>query len=106
MVERLGTDDRPITYGRIVKIAPEPRVYILGAVLCLALVICARHFGDRGGRPFMVSLGIAGIAYVLGVRELLAAPRFAKRVVAIGLLLAAVWHIAFLRQPPGADDDI
>ena len=29
-----------------------------------------------------------------------------RRVVVIGLLLAAVWHIAFLRQPPGADDDI
>ena len=31
---------------------------------------------------------------------------FPRRVVVIGLVLAAVWHIAFLRLPPGADDDI
>src|SRR4029077_15680999 len=28
------------------------------------------------------------------------------RVIVIGLVLAALWHIAFLRLPPGADDDI
>src|SRR5205823_11737351 len=29
-----------------------------------------------------------------------------RRVVILGLVLAAVWHIEFLRLPPGADDDI
>ncbi len=33
-------------------------------------------------------------------------PTFSRRVVVIGLILAAVWHIAFLRLPSGADDDI
>jgi len=54
----------------------------------------------------MASLTLAGIAYLLAVREFFATPRFPRRIVVIGLILAAVWHIAFLRQPPGTDDDI
>ena len=58
----------------------------------------------------MASLTLAGIAYLLAVRRFFATPRFersvARRVVVIGLVLAAVWHVEFLRQPPGADDDI
>jgi len=87
-------------------IPPEWRVYILGAALCLALTICSRNFGDRGGPYFMVSLTLAGIAYLLAIREFFATPTFSQRVVVIGLVLAAVWHVEFLRQPPGADDDV
>jgi alpha-1,6-mannosyltransferase len=54
----------------------------------------------------MASLTLAGIVYLLAVREFFATPRFARRVVVIGLVLAAVWHIEFLRVPSGADDDI
>jgi alpha-1,6-mannosyltransferase len=54
----------------------------------------------------MASLTVAGIAYLFAIREFFAAPRFARRVVVVGLILAAVWHIEFLRLPPGADDDI
>jgi alpha-1,6-mannosyltransferase len=89
-----------------VKIAPAWRVYILGATLCVALTICSRQSGDRGGPSFMASLTVAGILYLLAVRELFATPIFPRRVVVIGLVLAAVWNIAFLRLPAGADDDI
>jgi hypothetical protein len=88
------------------KTTPAQRVYILGATLCVALTICAHNFADRGGPYFMASLTIAGIVYLLAIREFFATPRFSRRVVVIGLVLAAVWHIAFLRLPPGADDDI
>ena len=58
----------------------------------------------------MASLTLAGIAYLLAVHEFFATPRFeprvARRIVVVGLVLAAVWHIEFLRVPPGADDDI
>ncbi len=60
----------------------------------------------------MVSLSVAGIAYLLAIREFFrgrgarATPTFSRRVVVIGLVLAAVWHIEFLRLPSGADDDI
>ena len=88
------------------KITPAWRVYILGATLCVALTICSRYFSDRGGPHFMASLTLAGIAYLLAIREFFATPRFARRVVVVGLVLAAVWHVAFLRVPAGADDDI
>jgi len=54
----------------------------------------------------MASLTLAGIVYLLAIREFFATPRFPRRVVVIGLVLAAVWHIDFLRVPSGADDDI
>ena len=88
------------------KTTPAWRVYTLGATLCVALTICSRNFGDRGGPYFMASLTLAGIVYLLAIREFFATPRFSRRVVVIGLVLAAVWNIAFLRVPSGADDDI
>ena len=88
------------------KITPESRVYLLGATLLVALTICSRHFGDRGGPYFMASVTISGIVYLLAIREFFATPIFSRRVVVVGLVLAAVWHIAFLRVPAGADDDI
>src|SRR6185437_406099 len=93
-------------HGRIVKITPARRVYLLGAFLCVALTICARHFGDRGGPYFMAAMTFAGVVYLLAMRELFATPKFARRVVVIGLVLAAVWHIEFLRVPSGSHDDI
>jgi alpha-1,6-mannosyltransferase len=89
-----------------VKITSAWRVYILGAMLCVALTICSRNFGDRGGPSFMASLAVAGIVYLLAIREFFASSKFPPQVVAIGLVLAAAWNIAFLRVPAGADDDI
>ena len=99
-------------HGSIVKITPEWRAYILGAVLCVALTVCSRSFRDRGGPVFMVSLATAGVAYLLACREFFrgrgaqATQAFSRRVVVFGLVLAAVWNIEFLRLPPGVDDDI
>src|SRR6202140_5215643 len=93
-------------HGRTVKITSAWRVYILGATLCVALTICSRNFGDRGGPYFMASLTVAGIAYLLAIREFVSARRFPRRVIFIGLALAALWHLPFLLTPPGSDDDI
>ena len=58
----------------------------------------------------MASLTVAGTVYLLAIREFFrgrgARATFPRRVVVVGLVLAAVWHVAFLRLPPGADDDI
>jgi alpha-1,6-mannosyltransferase len=54
----------------------------------------------------MASMTVAGIAYLFAVREFFATPTFSPRIVVIGLVLAAMWHIEFLRLPAGADDDI
>ena len=54
----------------------------------------------------MISLTLAGIVYLLAIRELFANSEFPRRVIIIGLVLAAVWQIEFLRLPSGPDDDI
>jgi hypothetical protein len=79
-------------------------VYVLGAILWVAL--CSHNLGDMGGPSFIASLAVAGIAYLLAIREFFSTPRFPRRVVVIGLVLAAVWHFHFLRMPSGPDDDI
>jgi len=89
-----------------VRFAPSHRVYVLGVVLLVSLAICARKFSSVGAPSFLVLLGVAGIAYLLAVREFFSTPKFPKRVVVFGLLLAAVWHVLFLLQPSGLDDDI
>src|SRR5215469_3140738 len=54
----------------------------------------------------MASLALAGVLYLLAIREFFTTPSFPRQVVVVGLALSAVWHIAFLRVPAGADDDI
>ncbi|MGB7583769.1 MAG: glycosyltransferase family 87 protein [Terriglobales bacterium] len=88
------------------KLTPAWRVSILGAVLCVALTICSCKFGSMGAPSFLIPLAVAGIAYLLAIRELFSTPAFPRRVIVIGLSLAALWHVAFLMRPPGADDDI
>ena len=88
------------------KANPEWRVYIFGVALCLALAMCSRLFGDRGGPPFMAWLTFACIAYLLAAWQLFSTQGFPRRVVVIGLVLAAVTQLAFLRLPPGPSDDI
>ena len=88
------------------RLTPELKVYILGSALWVGLTICSRNFVDRGSPYFIASLTLAGIAYLLAMREFFSTPGFSRRVVVIGLILSAVWHIEFLRLPVGADDDI
>jgi alpha-1,6-mannosyltransferase len=89
-----------------VRLTPTRRLYILGAVLLVTLTICSRHFSSPGAPSYMVPLAVAGIAYLLAIREFFSTQRFPKHVIVIGLGLAAVWHLLFLRMPPGPDDDV
>src|SRR3954451_20230425 len=76
-------------------------------MLSVALTICSRNFGDRGGPSFIAWSAVAGIVYLLAVREFFSTPRrFPQRVLVVGLVLAALWQLQFLRLPSGADDDI
>lgn len=88
------------------KLTPSRRLYGLGAILLVALTMCSRKFSHRGEPSFILPLTVAGIAYLLAIREFFSTPRFPKRVIAIGLGLAAVWHLLFLLVPPGSDDDV
>src|ERR1700720_2050626 len=92
--------------GGPVKLTPSHRLYGLGDILLVALTICSRNFSRTGEPAFIVPLAVAGVAYVLAIRELFSTPKFPKRVIYYGLALAALWHVPFLRMPPGLDDDI
>jgi alpha-1,6-mannosyltransferase len=89
-----------------VKVTPSRRLYGLGVVLLVALTICSRKLGSVGEPSFLISLGIAGIAYLFAIREFFSTPRFPRRVIVVGLMMAALWHLPFLFMAPGSDDDI
>ena len=88
------------------RLTPSHRLYGLGAILLVALTICSRNFSRVGETSFIIPLAVAGVAYLLAFRELLATPQFPKRVIVFGLAISAVWHFQFLEMPPGLDDDI
>jgi alpha-1,6-mannosyltransferase len=59
------------------------------------------------GEPsFLIPLAVAGIAYLLAIREFFSTPKFPLRVIVAGLVLAALWHLPFLLMAPGSDDDV
>ena len=88
------------------KLTPSHRLYGLGAILLVALVICSLKFSSVGEPSFIIPLAVAGVVYLLAIRELFYKPRFPRQVIVVGLVLATLWHIPFLLQPPGPDDDI
>jgi hypothetical protein len=89
-----------------VKLTPSQRLYGLGAILLVALAVCSRNFSRTGEASFIVPLAVAGVAYLLAVREFFSTSEFPKHVIVLGLALAALWHLVFLMLPPGSDDDI
>jgi alpha-1,6-mannosyltransferase len=88
------------------KLTPSHRLYVLGVILLAALTICSRNFSSMGAPSFVIPLAVAGIAYLLAIREFFSTSTFPTRVIVIGLVLAALWHLLFLLVPPGPDDDI
>ena len=83
------------------KLTASCMLYGLGAILLLALTICSRKFSGTGEPSFIIALSVAGVAYLLAIRELLSPPRFPNRVIIFELALAAVWHVLLLRMPSG-----
>ena len=88
------------------KLKPSRRLYGFGVTLLVALTICSRNFSRTGEPSFIIPLAVAGIAYLLAVREFFQTRRFPRKVVFTCLALAALWRIPFVMVPPGPDDDI
>jgi alpha-1,6-mannosyltransferase len=108
VAQRVGANGGPVAneHDRTVKLTPSVRVYGLGAILLVALMISSRSLSTPGELSFIIPLAVAGIAYLFAIREFFSTPEFPRRVVVIGLVLAALWHVPFLLAPPGLDDDI
>jgi alpha-1,6-mannosyltransferase len=87
-------------------LTPARRLYGLGAVILVALVVCSRSSGGTGSPSYLAALLVAGGAYLLAIREFFHTPQYPRRVIFTCLALAALWQISFLMTPPGADDDI
>ncbi len=85
---------------------PSRRLYGLGAIMTAALITCARIPGPVGAPPYLIALGVAGIAYLLAIREFIRTPKYASHVVLICLAMAAGWRVPFLLAPPGPQDDV
>ena len=85
-------------------ITASRRLYGLGTIILAAVVSCSRN--GVGTRSFLVGLAIAGMAYLLAVREFFRTRWFPRQVVFTCLALAALWRIPFVMVPPGPDDDI
>jgi alpha-1,6-mannosyltransferase len=108
VVQRMGASSRApaSVFGRAVRFTASLRLYGLGTILFVTLTICAHNFSRRGEPSFIIPLAVAGVAYLLAMRELFSTSTFPKRVIIFGLALAALWHFQFLRLQPGLDDDI
>ena len=72
------------------KLTPSRRLYGFGVILLVALTMCSRKFSSMGAASFIIPLAVAGIAYLLAIREFFRTPRFPHRVIVIGVVLAAL----------------
>ena len=87
-------------------LTPSRRLYGLGAIMFVALVVCSRSPGGKAGPSFLIPLAVAGLTYLVAIREVFQTPAYARHVIFVCLALAALWRIAFVMMPPGSDDDI
>jgi alpha-1,6-mannosyltransferase len=85
---------------------PSRRLYGLGGILFTALVICSRSPGRTAGPSFLIPLAVAGVTYLIAIREFFETQAYPRHVIFACLALAALWRIPFLMMPPGSDDDI
>ena len=88
------------------KLTPSHRLCVLGIILLVALTACARKFGGHGEAFPVLPLLVAGVAYLLAIRELFRTPTLSKRMIVLALAFAALWQVAFLAIPTGSDDDV
>jgi hypothetical protein len=87
-----------------VTLSPSQRLYVLGAIIFVALLACSRS--GVGTRTFLIAIDIAGVAYLLAIRDFFRTRRFPRQVVFAGLALCFLWRIPFLLAQPGSDDDV
>ena len=98
---------RPARPGRDLVKSRRPAGCTGSALILVALTICCTQARQPWVElSFIIPLAVAGIAYLLAIREFFSTPRFPRRVIVIGLVFAALWHVPFLLMPPGSDDDI
>jgi alpha-1,6-mannosyltransferase len=89
-----------------VKLTPSRRLDLLGVVMLTALALWARYRARDGAPLFLIPLAVAGVAYLLTIRELSQTPSFARPVVLGCLALSFLWRVPFFPIPAGPQDDL
>jgi hypothetical protein len=84
---------------------PDRRLYALGVVMFAALAVWVR---ERGTGPvlFLAPLAVAGVVYLLAIREFSRTPNFPRHTLFLCLVLCILWRVPFLMMPAGPQDDL
>ena len=85
---------------------PSCRLWVLGGILFAALFVCSRSPSGTAGPFFLIPLVVAGVTYLIAIRDFFQTEGYPRRVIFGCLALAALWRVPFLMMPPGPDDDI
>lgn len=89
-------------------LTPSRRLYGLAAIMFAAWLASSRTIRGGVGEPaHLISLAVAGAAYLLAVRELifLQTRGYARHVIYACLALSVLWRVPFFLSPPGPLDD-
>jgi alpha-1,6-mannosyltransferase len=89
-----------------VTLSPVRRLCALGITMFVALVVCARGPSGTAGPFFLIPLGIAGVAYLLSVREFFLTQQYPRHIIFACLALSGVWRVPFLLKPATSQDDL
>jgi len=108
MALRVGQRDAAAREERSthIKLMRSRRLYGLGAIICAALVVCSRSPSGLEGPYFVVPLAVAGVAYLIAIREFLQVQQYPRHVIFACLALAVLWRIPFALMPSGPLDDV
>jgi hypothetical protein len=69
-------------------------------------LVSARIIRGGVGEPVhLITLAVAGAAYLLAVRELMQTPKYSRHVIYACLALSVLWRVPFFLSPPGPLDD-
>jgi hypothetical protein len=79
---------------------------VLGGILFAALLVCSRSPSGSAGPSFLIPLVVAGVTYLVAIRDFFQTQGYPRHVIFACLALAALWRVPFLMMPPGSDDDI
>ena len=82
------------------------RLYGLGGILFVALVVCSRGPSGKAPPGFLIALAVAGVTYLIAIREFFQTQQYPRHVILVCLALAVLWRVPLLLKPPASADDV
>jgi glycosyl transferase family 87 len=88
------------------RFTPVRKLGLLGAILFIALFSTARIPEGAMSAYYLAPLAVAGVAYLLAVRELFRTSQYPRQIIFACLALSALWRVPFFLKPIAAHDDL